>query len=109
MPRAGPATRPEDRLRRAMAGDDAPKGPNRADAVRAAVDQAFRTAPQALGTAPRVSRERAQSVVEELTSAAGKVQRALDDLRPTTGEDLRELREELRALERRVAALERQS
>jgi polyhydroxyalkanoate synthesis regulator phasin len=86
-----------------MAEGSEPKQGNRADAVRAAVDQAFRTAPA------RVSRERAQDLVEELSTAAGKVRGALDDLRPTTGEELRALRDELKDLERRVAALEKRS
>jgi polyhydroxyalkanoate synthesis regulator phasin len=85
-----------------MADDPEPRQGNRAEAVRAAVDQAFQTAPA------RASRERAQDLVGELAGAAGRVRGVIDDLRPTTGEELKALRDELKALERRVAALERQ-
>jgi polyhydroxyalkanoate synthesis regulator phasin len=76
------------------------KQSSRADAVRAAVDQAFQAAPV------QVSRDRAQELLDELTTAAGKVRDALDDLRPPTGEDIRDLRARLEALEKRVAKLE---
>ena len=74
----------------------------RADAVRAAVDQAFTaTAGQA-----QVTRERAQEIADELAAAAGKVREALDELRPPTGDDLRTLNRRIDALEKKVAALE---
>ena len=57
----------------------------RADALRAAVDQAF------------------QAAAEQ----GGRVRDAIDDLRPTTGEELKAVRRKLAALERRVAALEK--
>ncbi len=82
--------------------DDKRRGPVRPDAVRAAVDQAFQAGVgQARGT-----QERAQELVDELAQAAGRVREVLDDLRPPTAEDIRELRTGLDALERRVAALE---
>jgi hypothetical protein len=75
----------------------------RADAVRSAVDEAFAAAAgQAQST-----RTRAQDLVGDLTHAAGGVRGALDDLRPVTAGDLRELRDAIRELSERVAALER--
>lgn len=74
----------------------------RADQVRSAVDEAFSVAAgQAQST-----RGRAQDLVGELTSAAGRVRGALDELRPPTAEELRELRREVQRLGERVAALE---
>jgi polyhydroxyalkanoate synthesis regulator phasin len=81
-----------------------PSPSSRADALRAAVDQAFgATASQA----SRVTRDRASEVADELAAAAGRVRDLLDDLRPPTGEDLRALRERIDALEARVRELER--
>ena len=81
--------------------DDA-KGANRADAVRSAVDQAFSAGAQQA----EQGRERAQDIVDQLAQAAGRVRDVLDDLRPPTGDELRELRDKVAELERRVAALE---
>ena len=78
----------------------AAKGSNPAEAVRSAVEQAFSvTAGGAAST-----RGRAQELVDDITSAAGRVREALDDLRVL--EDLKGLRAEVDALSRRVAALE---
>ncbi|UGS37948.1 hypothetical protein [Capillimicrobium parvum] len=75
----------------------------RADAVRSAVDEAFAAAAgQASST-----RERAQDLVGDLTHAAGGVRGAIDDLRPATSGELRELREQLEVLSERISALER--
>jgi polyhydroxyalkanoate synthesis regulator phasin len=80
--------------------DKRPK--TRADAVRAAVDQAFTaTAGQA-----QVTRERAHEIADELSTAAGKVRDALDELRPPSGDELRALTRRIEALEKKVAALE---
>jgi polyhydroxyalkanoate synthesis regulator phasin len=75
----------------------------RGDAVRSAVDEAFHAA---AGQA-QFTRERAQEIVDELAGAAGRLRDALDELRPPTGDDVRDLREEVRALGQRVAALEK--
>jgi polyhydroxyalkanoate synthesis regulator phasin len=76
---------------------------SRADVVRSAVDDAFASAAgQAQST-----RNRAQDLVDELTQVAGRVQQALDDLRPAGADEVRELRKEVRALQERVAALEK--
>jgi polyhydroxyalkanoate synthesis regulator phasin len=80
----------------------AKKGPTRTDSVRQAVDEAFSAA---AGQA-QFTRERAQELGAELAGAAGKLRIALEDLRPPTGDDVRDLREEVRALAERVAALE---
>ena len=74
----------------------------RAETMRQAVDEAFQTA---AGQA-QVTRERAQDIVEELSGAAGRLRDVLEDLRPPTGDDVRELRAEIRALAERVAKLE---
>jgi ABC-type transporter Mla subunit MlaD len=75
----------------------------RADAVRSAVDEAFSVAAgQAQST-----RGRAQDLVGELGHAAGRVRGALDELRPPTAEEVRELRREVARLADRVEALER--
>jgi polyhydroxyalkanoate synthesis regulator phasin len=76
----------------------------RADQVRSAVDEAFAAAAGQAHT----TRERAQDLVGDLTQAAGGVRGALDDLRPATSGDLRELRDEVRALSERISALERE-
>lgn len=80
----------------------ADRKPNRADAVRQAVEDAFQTA---AGQA-QVSRGRAQDLVDELSGAAGRLRDVLDELRPPTGDDLAALRAEVRALAERVASLE---
>jgi hypothetical protein len=79
--------------------------PSRTEAVRQAVDDAFSAA---AGQAQSTGR-RAQDLVEDLARharAAGRVGKAIDDLRPPSAEELRSLRREVRALEDRVAALE---
>lgn len=83
--------------------------PTRADMVRSAVDDAFAAAAgQAQHTATS-TRGRAQDLVDDLTQVAGRVQQALDDLRPATADAVRDLRAEVRALAARVEALERRS
>lgn len=80
--------------------------PTRADAVRNAVDEAFSAAAGAAAGQAQVTRDRAQELVDELGSAAGRMREVLDDLRPTTFDELRALRTEVEALRDRVAALE---
>ena len=69
------------------------------DAVRDAVE---RTVQATVGSAER-TRERAQGAVDDVV---GAVTGAIDDRRPATHEDLRELRAELRAIGRRLDAIE---
>jgi polyhydroxyalkanoate synthesis regulator phasin len=76
--------------------------PNRADAVRSAVDDAF----QAAAGQAQVTRERAGDIVDELSGAAGRLRDVLEDLRPPSGDEVRALREEVRSLAARVAKLE---
>jgi polyhydroxyalkanoate synthesis regulator phasin len=76
--------------------------PSRTDAVRTAVDDAFAAA---AGQAQSTSR-RAQDLVDEMGRAAGRVGKAIDELRPPSAEELRALRRELQELKDRVAALE---
>jgi hypothetical protein len=79
--------------------------PSRTEAVRQAVDDAFSAA---AGQAQSTGR-RAQDLVEDLARharAAGRVGKAIDDLRPPSAEELRSLRREVQALKDRVAALE---
>ncbi|MCU0258441.1 MAG: hypothetical protein MUC84_03865 [Solirubrobacteraceae bacterium] len=73
---------------------------SRADQVRAAVDQAF----QAAGS--QLTRERAQDIADELSAAAQRVRDTLEDLRPSSVDDIRRLDDRLIALEERVAKLE---
>ena len=76
--------------------------PSRTDAVRHAVDDAFAAA---AGQAQSKSR-RAQDLVDEMGRVAGRVGKAIDDLRPPSAEELRALRREVQALKDRVEALE---
>jgi polyhydroxyalkanoate synthesis regulator phasin len=76
--------------------------PSRTDAVRTAVDDAFAAA---AGQAQSTSR-RAQDLVDEMGRAAGRVGKAIDELRPPSAEELRALRREVQELKDRVAALE---
>jgi signal transduction histidine kinase len=75
----------------------------RAEAVRAAVDQAFQAGAAHGAAAAGQGRERATDLIAQ---AAGRVRDVLDELRPATYDDLRDLRERVAALEARVAALE---
>jgi polyhydroxyalkanoate synthesis regulator phasin len=73
-----------------------------AEVLRGAVDRTFQaTVGQAQGT-----RDRAQEVVDDLTSAANRVRDVIDDLRVATHDEVRSLREQVAKLEARVAALE---
>ena len=82
---------------------------SRTDAVRIAVDQAFH-AGQAQVTRERERAQRqAEGVFSELAQIATRARETLDGLRPSSGEDMRALRETVLALERRVTALERDS
>jgi len=72
----------------------------RADQVRSAVEEAFQSA------SSQLTKERAQEIADELSSAADRVREALDQLRPPTGDDVRRMVDRLSELERRVAALE---
>ena len=72
----------------------------RADQVRSAVEEAFQNA------SSQLTRERAQEIADELSSAADRVRDALEQIRPPTGDDVRKLVDRLGTLERRVAALE---
>ena len=72
----------------------------RADQVRSAVEEAFQNA------SSQLTRERAQEIADELSSAADRVRETLEQIRPPTGDDVRKLVDRLSTLERRVAALE---
>jgi hypothetical protein len=80
---------------------DAEASDSRADQVRAAVDQAF----QAAGA--QLTRERAQEIADDLGAAAQRVRETLEELRPSSVDDIRRLDERLIALEERVAKLEK--
>lgn len=81
---------------------DEPTGQGRADALRAAVDQAF----EATAFGAQSTRERVQEVADELTAAAARMRALLDDRLPPSADDVRALRERVEALEVRVAELE---
>jgi polyhydroxyalkanoate synthesis regulator phasin len=74
----------------------------RAESVRTAAAQAVAAA---AGQA-QVTRDRAQEIADELAGAAGRVREALEDLRPPSGDELRDVRARIEALEARVAELE---
>ncbi len=76
------------------------KPDSRADQVRSAVDQAFQVA------GSQLTRERAEQIADDLTSAAQRVRDALEELRPPTGDEVRRVGERLDAIEKRLAALE---
>jgi outer membrane murein-binding lipoprotein Lpp len=73
------------------------KNVSRADAVRDAVDQAFKT---------QIPRERFSELLDELGNTAGRLKGAVDELRPATEAEIKELRSDIEALAARVAALE---
>ena len=81
------------------------------DAVREAVE---RTVQATVGSA-QITRDRAQDAVDEVVKSAGqsrkamteRVRGAIDERRPVTNEDIRELRTELRAIGRRLDAIEK--
>jgi hypothetical protein len=75
------------------------KSASRADAVRDAVDQAFKT---------QIPRERLGDLLDELGNTAGRLVGAVDELRPATEAEIKSLRAELETLTARVAALEAQ-
>jgi polyhydroxyalkanoate synthesis regulator phasin len=82
------------------------------DAVREAVE---RTIQATVGSAPKISRERAQEAVDEIVRGAGagaeslrgRIADAFDERRPATHDDLKEIRAELRAIGRRLDAIEK--
>jgi polyhydroxyalkanoate synthesis regulator phasin len=80
----------------------AKKQPSRSDAVRAAAAQAIEATAGQAG----VTRERAQSLADDLIHAANRFRETLEELRPAGSDDLRTLRERVATLEERVAALE---
>jgi hypothetical protein len=73
------------------------KSASRADAVRDAVDQAFKT---------QLPRERISELLDDLGSTAGRLRGAVDELRPATEAEIKALRTDLKALTDRVEALE---
>jgi len=80
------------------------------DAVREAVERTL----DATREAAQTTRSRAQEAVDELVKSAEagagavreRVRGAIDERRPATSDDLRELRKELRAIGRRLDAIE---
>lgn len=74
--------------------------------MRSAVNDAFATTQQQSAAAAEQGREAAQDIVDQLAQAAGRVRDVIEELRPPTGDDIRELRGRLETLEQRVAALE---
>ena len=80
------------------------------DAVREAVESTL----DATRESAQTTRSRAQEAVDELVKSAEagagavreRVRGAIDERRPATSDDLRELRKELRAIGRRLDAIE---
>ena len=73
------------------------KSASRADAVRDAVDQAFKA---------QIPRERISDLLDEIGNTAGRLRGAVDELRPASEAELKSLRADIQALSARVAALE---
>ena len=73
------------------------KSASRADAVRDAVDQAFKA---------QLPRERISELLDEIGNTAGRLRGAVDELRPATEAEVKALRADIKALTARVAALE---
>jgi gas vesicle protein len=73
---------------------------DRADQVRSVVEEAFQNA------SSQLTRERAQEIADELSSAADRVRDALEQIRPPSGDDIRKVLDRLSTLEKRVSALE---
>ncbi|MBA2262084.1 MAG: hypothetical protein H0W03_05395 [Solirubrobacterales bacterium] len=82
--------------------------PSRADAVRTAVDQAFQAGQAQVSRERDRAQRQAEGVISDLAHIATRARETLDELRPTSGEDVRVLREAVLDLERRVTALERE-
>lgn len=82
---------------------DEPTGQRRADALRAAVDQAF----EATTSGAQTTRERVQEVADELAAAAARMRGLFDDRLPPSADDLRELTGRIAALEARIDKLEK--
>jgi hypothetical protein len=80
------------------------------EAVRDAVDRTF----QATRESAETTRTRAQDVVDDVVRGAEagaqtvreRVRGAIEERRPATSDDIRELRKELRAIGRRLDAIE---
>ncbi len=97
------------------------KKASRSDAVREAVDQAFQATARELADAGQVTRGRATELADELVGVTRgrateiadelvgnitKLRDVLEDARPATAEEIREVRTELAALAARVGAIE---
>jgi hypothetical protein len=72
------------------------KSASRTDAVREAVDQAFKA---------QFPRERISDLLDELGHTAGRLRGAVDELRPASEADHKTLRTEVRALAATLQAL----
>ena len=72
------------------------KSASRADAVRDAVDQAFKS---------QIPRERLSDLLDEIGNTAGRLRGAVDELRPATEAEIKELRAEIESLRSELAAL----
>ena len=68
------------------------KSASRTDAVRDAVDQAFKT---------QIPRERLSDLLDEIGNTAGRLRGAVDELRPATEAEIKELRAEIADAARR--------
>jgi polyhydroxyalkanoate synthesis regulator phasin len=82
------------------------KQTSRADAVRAAVDQAFQATANATAGAGQLTRGRAAEIADELVGNITRMRDALEDVRPATPEDIKALRSEIATLAERVGRLE---
>lgn len=72
------------------------KSASRADAVRDAVDQAFKA---------QIPRDTISGVLDEIGNTAGRLRGAVDELRPASEADVKALRSEVKKLRADLAAM----
>ncbi len=82
------------------------KDRTRADAVRAAVDQAFQATADRAEQTQKAAEKRVQDTADEVTAAFNRLREALDDARPVSHADLAAIQAELKSLGTRIAKLE---
>lgn len=80
---------------------------DRADQVRAAVEDALSATADRAERSQKVAQERAQEAADELQQVLTRLRDAIDDVRPVTQSDIEGLRRDITALSARVAKLEK--
>jgi hypothetical protein len=80
---------------------------DRAEQVRAAVEDALSATADRAERSQKAAQERASDAADELQQVFTRLRDALDDVRPVTQADLEGLRKDLTALSARVSKLEK--